>query len=127
MINWNKVWLWTRRIFWIIAIILIAIAFLVFLPGEGFALFPDYTYLIWFIVLTVIGSSILIFFISNTVVQKIKLRNTILNSLQRNLRINDKELALEIDEPLWRVCNLFKKLANKKAKKELEFIEEWDG
>ncbi|MHA1379097.1 MAG: hypothetical protein ACTSRG_12010 [Candidatus Helarchaeota archaeon] len=114
MVNWQIVWLWTKRILVIIGLIFLAIAFLAFLPGVyRITLFPDYTDLIWFFIFLALGLLIVIPFFLNLILEKYRLRNTVINSLKRNIKINDKEIAAEIDVPLWKVTKLFKNLAPK--------------
>lgn len=116
MVNWILVQLWTKRILYIFSIILLIIAFLLFLPRIfQISLFPSYTNLIWFIILTVAGLLILILLLSNSVIKKFRLKRIILKLLNASLSINDKELASKAHEPLWLVAPIFKKVANKKG------------
>ncbi|NVM02348.1 MAG: hypothetical protein HWN67_08425 [Candidatus Helarchaeota archaeon] len=114
MVKWNQVKLWTKRIFFIVSLILIAIAFFGYYPRiSQVNIYPDYTNLIFFIVFLVIGLIFPIFFISDYIIQRYKLQKAISDALYKSIRINDKELASKINEPLWRVTPIFKKMAYK--------------
>ncbi|MFX0136722.1 MAG: hypothetical protein ACFFDN_24005, partial [Candidatus Hodarchaeota archaeon] len=49
--------------------------------------------------------------ISNLIIQRFRIQNAISDALNKSIRINDKELASKINEPLWIVTPIFKKLA----------------
>ncbi len=114
MVNWNQVKLWTKRILLIISLILIAIAFFGYYPRiYEVSFYPDYTNLIVFIILLLIGLTYLVIAVAKYLIQFFELRNMISNAISKSITINDKELASEIQEPLWRVTPLFKKIAYK--------------
>ncbi|MHA1298940.1 MAG: hypothetical protein ACTSO9_05790 [Candidatus Helarchaeota archaeon] len=114
MVNWKLIWFWTKRILLVIGIIFLAIAFVGFLPGVNkVSLFPDYTNLIWFLVFLALGLLIIVPYVLNIILERYRLKKAIITSLKRNIRINDKEMASEIEIPVWNVTPMFKKLAPK--------------
>ena len=114
MVNWNLVKIWTKRIVFITSIIMIAIAFFGYYPRISEpSIYPDYTNLIMFILLLIIGLIYPLVFTVNFFMQRFRIRNAIINALSKSIRINDKELASMINEPLWQVTPIFKKLAYK--------------